>query len=37
MNNVVVIFVFGCAVFGLTIGSAFVALIGSDKPNKGDG
>lgn len=30
------IFVVGCAVFGITIGSAFVALIASDHPNNGD-
>ena len=36
MDNIVVIFVFGCAVFGLTIGSALVAIIASDRPNKSD-
>lgn len=33
MDNTVLIFMVGCSVFALTIGSAFVALIGSDKPN----
>ena len=31
------IFVVGCAVFGLTIGSAFVALLASDHPNERKG
>lgn len=33
MDNML-IFVVGCAVFALTIGSAFVALIASDDPSK---
>lgn len=35
MDNLL-IFVFGCAVFGVTIGSAFVALLASDHPNNHD-
>ena len=31
MDNVF-IFVFGCVVFGISIGSAFVLLIASDDP-----
>ena len=27
------IFVFGCAVFGLTLGCTFVAIVASDKPD----
>jgi hypothetical protein len=30
MNNIP-IFVFGCAVFGLTLGCTFVAIIATDK------
>jgi hypothetical protein len=32
MDNLL-IFVVGCAVFSLTIGSAFVALIATDNPD----
>lgn len=28
----ILIFIVGCAVFGVTIGSAFVALIATDDP-----
>ena len=34
MDNIVLIFIVGCSVFALTIGSAFVAVIGSDKPSE---
>ena len=30
------IFVVGLAVFAVTVGSAFVALLASDRPNKTD-
>ena len=33
MDNIALIFIVGCSVFALTIGSAFVAVIGSDRPN----
>lgn len=35
MNNIP-IFVFGCAVFAATLGSAFVAIIASDKSPDND-
>ena len=35
MDNIL-IFVFGCGVFGLTIISAFVGLLASDRPEKRD-
>ena len=35
MDNVF-IFVFGCAVFGITVSAAFIALIASDHPNEPD-
>ena len=34
--NDLAIFIFGCAVFALTLGSGFVYLIAADNPNKRD-
>jgi len=28
------IFIFGCIVFGITLGAAFVALLATDHPNE---
>ena len=36
MDNIIVLFVFGCMVFMITIAAAFCALIASDDPEVGE-